>query len=81
MARTFGLTNIALVPGFILRPLLITAGVGAAYAAGHIPDAVTAAAAASIATWVLVIGQTAVLYVRIRRLVPPGPLDLRPFGR
>lgn len=65
--------SIALVPPYILRPLLLLVAMLAAYAANLPMDAATAAAAAIIATWLSGIVQAALLNHRMRETVAAGP--------
>lgn len=80
MARSFDQTNLALVPGYILRPLLIILCVAGVSAVGGIEDAAMVAGFASFATWVVAIGQAARLARVVRAEIPAGPVDLAPFG-
>jgi O-antigen/teichoic acid export membrane protein len=65
--------SIALVPPYILRPLLLLGSMLVAYAA-HLPmDAATAAAAAIVATWLSGILQAFLLNRRLHETIPAGP--------
>ncbi len=57
IARGYGWMNTALVPPYILRPLLVLVALAGAYAAGMEMNAVNAAAAAIFACWVSAIFQ------------------------
>jgi O-antigen/teichoic acid export membrane protein len=65
--------TIALVPPYILRPLLLLAAMLVAHAADLPMDAATAAAAAIVATWLSGILQAALLNKRMGDTIPPGP--------
>ena len=65
VARAFGWINLALVPPFILRPVLLLAIMLALFAAGLPLDATTAMWAAVAATWLTAIGQIMVLDRRV----------------
>ncbi|WP_315928744.1 lipopolysaccharide biosynthesis protein [Mesorhizobium sp. SP-1A] len=73
VARSFGWINLALVPPFILRPLLLLAIMLALFAAGLPLDAATAMWAAVAATWLTAIGQILVLDRRVDTRVEQGP--------
>jgi len=65
--------GIALIPPYILRPVLVLAGMGIAHAAGWATDARTAVAAAIGATWAAWACQTLFLERRLAREMPRGP--------
>ncbi|GAA6212880.1 flippase [Hyphomicrobiales bacterium 4NK60-0047b] len=72
MARGYSWMNMALIPPFLLRPMLILFGMAAAYAAGLPLTALTAISVAVGATWLTSVIQIAFLHPRIRREVPMG---------
>lgn len=72
MARAYGWMNMALIPPFLLRPLLILAVMLGFYMAGFPMTAVIAILAAVIATWLTSIVQILVLQPRLNREVPTG---------
>lgn len=72
MARGYSWMNMALIPPFLLRPLLILAVMVGAYLAGFPMTAVTAISAAVIATWVTSLVQIIFLAPRIASEVPGG---------
>jgi O-antigen/teichoic acid export membrane protein len=72
VARAFGWINLALVPPFVLRPLLLLAIMLALFAIGMPLDASTAMWAAVAATWLTSIGQIMVLDRRVERQVEKG---------
>jgi hypothetical protein len=51
LARPYNAVNIALLPPFVLRPLMLIATMAAALALGIAADATTAMAAFAVATW------------------------------
>lgn len=73
IARGYGWIDAALLPPYILRPLLILATMLAAYVIGFEANAVTAAGAAVVACWVTGAVQAFYLQKRIRRELPAGP--------
>lgn len=72
MARGYSWMNLALIPPFLLRPLLLLVVMAAGWAYGLPMTAVTAITAAVIATWITSIIQLVFLYPRIRRELPRG---------
>lgn len=72
MARGYSWMNLALIPPFLLRPLLILAVMAILYLAGSPMTAVTAIIAAVIATWVTSLIQILMLEPRLQREVPKG---------
>lgn len=73
VARAFGWINLALVPPFILRPVLLLIIMLGLFAAGMPLDAITTMWAAVAATWLTSIGQIAVLDRRVGNRVEKGP--------
>ncbi len=71
--------SVALVPPYILRPMLLLAAMYVAHAQGAAMTAPTAAAAAIIATWASGLIQTVLLNARLRDSVPRGDRSYR-FG-
>ena len=65
--------SIALVPPYILRPLLLLAAMYAAHHTGLQANAATAAGAAIVATWSAGLIQTLFLNARMRETIPAGP--------
>lgn len=63
----------ALLPPYILRPVLVLLAMVAAGLAGFEMTATTAAGAAIFATWTAALVQMAVLHVKLRDVVPSGP--------
>jgi O-antigen/teichoic acid export membrane protein len=65
--------SVALLPPYVLRPIVLLAAMFAAYAAGLAMTAATAAGAAIVATWLSGILQTLFLNARLRATTPAGP--------
>ena len=72
MARGYSWMNMALIPPFLLRPMLILFGMATAYMADLPLTALTAISVAVAATWLTSIIQIAFLQPRIRKEVPKG---------
>jgi len=72
MARGYSWMNLALIPPFLLRPLLILAAMTAAYLWGMPMTAVTAICAAIIATWLTSLIQIIFLAPRLSKEIPQG---------
>lgn len=73
IARSQAWPDLALMPTFIWRPLLILAGMGVAFLCGLEMTAVNACWAAIAATWVTVSGQMFVIERRLAGVVPAAP--------
>lgn len=73
IARAYGWIDAALLPPYILRPLLILAAIAGAYLLGFEADAVTAAGAAVVACWLTGVVQAIYIHSRVRRQLAPGP--------
>lgn len=73
IAQSYDWPNLALMPFFIWRQLIITVLMGAAYLSGAPTDAVTAMIVAVITTWAVTLGQLYVLNRRLKEKLPPGP--------
>jgi O-antigen/teichoic acid export membrane protein len=78
IARAYGWVNIALLPPYIVRSLILIAAMAAAHAAGFATDAATAMTAAVIATWVTAVVQLLLLDRRLAGAVAPGPKSYEP---
>lgn len=72
IARSYNWVNIALLPPYLLRPLLLLAIMAGTYFAGYSTDATTAMMAAIAATWGTAILQLIWLQFRLDRIVEPG---------
>lgn len=66
-ARAFGWVNVAYVPGYVLRPLLLMGFVGGLVLFGAVPDAVTALWALIGACAVAALTQALLVYFRTRK--------------
>lgn len=73
IARSYNWIGLALVPPYILRPLLLLALMVAAHLYGWPADATAAMTAAVIASWAAVMVQAVSLNRRLARAVPAGP--------
>jgi O-antigen/teichoic acid export membrane protein len=73
IARSWNWINLALVPPYVVRSLLLIAIMGGAYWTGIASDAVTAMGAAVAATALTAITQHVMLARRLERSVEPGP--------
>jgi O-antigen/teichoic acid export membrane protein len=73
IARSYNWVNIALLPPYILRPLVLIVVMAAAHASGFPGDAATAILSAVIATWATAIVQLVVIDRRLARKVAAGP--------
>lgn len=72
-ARAYSWPLFALMPTYIIRPILILVLMGAALAWGCAPDANTAIHATIVATYVTTLTQLIGLNSRIDATLPPGP--------
>jgi O-antigen/teichoic acid export membrane protein len=72
-ARSYDWIGLALLPPYMLRPLLLLVLMAAAYLAGVAVDAALAMMAAVVACWAATILQIVLLDRRLKRAVPPGP--------
>ncbi len=64
--------SVALIPPYVLRPILLLAAMFAAHAYGLTMDAATAAAAAIVATWGAGLVQTLLINKRFKETIPAG---------
>ncbi len=64
--------GLALMPPYVLRPLLVLVFMFGAHAAGLPMEATTAAAAAIVATWGSGVVQTLIINRRLREVIPSG---------
>ena len=72
IAQSYDWPNLALMPFYIWRQLIITVLMGAAWLFGAPTDAVTAMIIAVVTTWAVTIGQLALLSRRLHQKVPEG---------
>jgi O-antigen/teichoic acid export membrane protein len=73
IGRGHGWIDVALVPPYILRPLMLLSAMAAIHALGYPLLAASAAGAAVIATWAAAIVQARLINGRLRRAIAPGP--------
>jgi O-antigen/teichoic acid export membrane protein len=73
IARSYDWINLALMPAYVIRSVLLIVVMGAAHALKLPTDASTAMFAAVATTWATVIGQTIVMNRRFKTTVEPGP--------
>lgn len=73
IARSYDWINLALMPPYVIRSLLMIVAMGAAWWLKLPTDASTAMLAAVATTWVTVIGQTLVMNARLKQKVSAGP--------
>jgi O-antigen/teichoic acid export membrane protein len=73
VARSYNWINLALLPAYVVRPLLLIAGVVVLRAAGIELNATTVLAVLAVAAWAAVLAQMFQLDRRLRAIVPPGP--------
>lgn len=73
IGRANGWMSVALMPPYVLRPLLLLGAMAAAHAYGLPMIASTAAAAAIVATWLTAAVQTVIINRRLKETVPAGP--------
>jgi O-antigen/teichoic acid export membrane protein len=73
VGRGLAWMGIALLPPYVLRPLLLLVSMAAAHLAGWPMTATTAAGAAIVATWVAALVQTLLVNRRLSREVEAGP--------
>lgn len=70
VGRSQGWIDLALIPPYILRPILLFVFIGIAYALARPPDAATAALALAAACWLTALGQYLAQKRRFGGLVP-----------
>jgi len=73
IARSHDWVGLSLMPTYVVRQILLTALMAAAYFAGLPMNAVTAMIVAAISIWLPTIGQFLVLNRRLAALIAPGP--------
>ena len=73
IARTYNWINLALLPPYIGRPLVLILVMLAAHLAGMPANAATAMVAAVIATWLNAVVQLVMVSRRLKSTVAPGP--------
>lgn len=73
LSRAYNVIHIALLPPFVLRPLMVISVMAAAHYSGLTTDATTAMAAFVVAAWTATLVQLVTLERCLRRSVPAGP--------
>ncbi|MBX6424392.1 MAG: lipopolysaccharide biosynthesis protein [Variibacter sp.] len=73
IARSYNWIGLALLPPYVLRPLLLLALMAAAHACGMPADTAAVMTAAALACWAAAIVQVVCLDRRLARAVPAGP--------
>ena len=73
LARSYNAVNIALLPPFVLRPLMLICSDGRSAASGIPADATTAMAAFAFATWTTTLVQLVLFNRCLARRIPAGP--------
>jgi O-antigen/teichoic acid export membrane protein len=74
IARSYDWVNLALVPPYILRPIVLLVAMAAGQWAGLATDGVTAMVAAVFSTWLCAVLQLVLVKRKLATRVPPGPL-------
>lgn len=77
VARSFDRVHVALLPTYIVTPLLIILFMGVGHELGYAADAVTAMSVAVGSAWIAMIGQAWFVFRTIAREVEPGPAEYR----
>jgi len=78
VARSYNWMNLALIPAYVVRSLLLIVGVAVVRLAGVPLDADNVVAVLAVAAWLAVIAQMLQLDYRLRRAVPKGPRQYVP---
>ncbi len=73
IARSYNWPNLALMPPFVFRQLIVIGLMGAAYALDFATDATAGIIIAAISIWACAIGQFLVLNRKLAAKVPAGP--------
>jgi O-antigen/teichoic acid export membrane protein len=73
IARSYNWINLALLPPYILRSMILVGVMGAAHWSGLASNSATAIGAAVVATWVTAIVQLVVLDRKLARRIEVGP--------
>lgn len=72
-ARSYNWINLALMPAYIVRPVLLVVGIAALHFSGFELNAATVLGALAAAAWLSVALQLLQLARHLRGVVPPGP--------
>ncbi|MCC6710534.1 MAG: polysaccharide biosynthesis C-terminal domain-containing protein [Gammaproteobacteria bacterium] len=78
LARSYNWMNVALLPAYVVRPLVLLGGVVAIRVAGFPLDASDVLAVLATSAWIAVLLQLVQLDRRLRRVIPPGPRRYAP---
>jgi O-antigen/teichoic acid export membrane protein len=73
IARSYDWFALSMMPGYVIRQLLLTVLMGAAYVAHQSMTAVTAMIIAGVSIWLPILGQLLVVNRRLSRQIEPGP--------
>ena len=73
IARSYDWINLALMPGYVIRSVLLILVMAAAYLLKFPTDASTAMIAAILTTWLTALGQLFVMNRRLAKRIEPGP--------
>jgi len=73
IARSYDWMNLALIPAYIIRPILLVAVMAIAFAMKLPTDATTAMLAALATSWATVLAQTVAMNRKLKRTVEAGP--------
>ena len=73
IARSHNWVNLAQLPAYVFRHLLMIVAMGALYLAALPTDALTATLISTASVWVITVGQFLVLNKKLARKTPPGP--------
>ena len=73
VARSFNWINLALLPAYVVRPLLLVVGIIALHFAGVRLNATNVFAVLAVSAWISVVMQMLQLDRRLRPIVPAGP--------
>src|SRR5258708_10796089 len=73
IARSFDWIDLALLPSFIVHPLIVLAAIGVMHLTGFAPTAQAVLLVAGGAMWTVVLAQLLVLDHRLEKVVEPGP--------
>ena len=72
IARSYNWVNLALVPPYLIRQMLLLALLGGAYLLGYQTDATTGIAAAAISIWITALGQMVFLNRKLAAAIGKG---------
>jgi O-antigen/teichoic acid export membrane protein len=78
IARSYDWMNLALMPAYIIRPVLLIGVMAACYALNFPTDAVTAMIAALVTSWATVLAQTLFMNRKLATKVERGPKSYQP---